>query len=100
MSTLASVIVEDLIANQPAAGIPGRLFFASDTGAKYRDNGTTWDLLTEAQTIAAVSHNFLISYDATTGLFVAAQPAAVDVTEVTEAIWTRAGPARTRPTAR
>jgi hypothetical protein len=43
LSTLASVIVYDLIANLPAAGIPGRLFFASDTGAELRDNGTTWD---------------------------------------------------------
>lgn len=45
MSTLASVILYDLVANRPAAGIAGRLFFASDTGAQYRDNGTTWDTL-------------------------------------------------------
>ena len=80
MSTLASVIIEELIANRPVAGVPGRLFFASDTGAKYRDNGAGWDLLTEAQTIAATSHKFLTSYDAATGLFAAAQPAAADVT--------------------
>jgi hypothetical protein len=79
LSTLASVIIGDLIVNRPVAGIPGRLFFASDTGAKYRDNGISWDVLTEAQTIAATSHNFLISFDASTGLFVAAQPAAADV---------------------
>jgi hypothetical protein len=79
LSTLASVIIDDLISNRPVAGIPGRLFFASDTGAKYRDNGTGWDLLTEAQTIPAASHKFLISFDAGTGLFVAAQPAAADV---------------------
>jgi hypothetical protein len=35
--------------------------------------------LTEAQTIAATSHKFLISFDAATGVFVAAQPAAADV---------------------
>ncbi len=45
MSTLASVIIRDVIANLPAAGIPGRLFFASDTGAALRDNGTSWDTL-------------------------------------------------------
>ena len=45
MSTLASVIVRDIYANIPAAGITGRLFFASDTGNNYRDNGTTWDLV-------------------------------------------------------
>ena len=45
MSTLASVVVYDVIANLPAAGIPGRLFFASDTGIALRDNGTTWNTL-------------------------------------------------------
>src|ERR1041385_7185000 len=59
--------------------MPGRLCLASDTGVKYRDNGGAWDVLTEAQTIASVAHKFVISFDATTGLFVAAQPAAADV---------------------
>jgi len=45
VSTLASIIIRDLFANLPAASIAGRLFFASDTGAVYRDNGATWDLL-------------------------------------------------------
>jgi hypothetical protein len=154
LSTLASVIVRDLIANLPAAGIEGRLFYASDTGAQLRDNGTTWDSISTggvggvptpptdateflngaaspafakvkdsdlaltnvtsndvsttkhgwtpilpndvtrflngiggytsppgvAATLAAVTHKFLISYDASTGLFVAAQPAAGDIT--------------------
>lgn len=44
MSTLGSVILRDVIANRPAAAIPGRLFFASDTAVNYRDNGTTWDV--------------------------------------------------------
>lgn len=43
MSTLASVIIRDLIANLPAAGIPGRLFFARDTGAQLYDTGSAWD---------------------------------------------------------
>jgi len=42
---LESVILHDLIANQPAAGIVGRLFFASDTGVAYRDNGSSWDVI-------------------------------------------------------
>lgn len=46
MSTLASVVVRDLFANRPAAGIAGRLFFASDTGNAYRDNGSSWDTIT------------------------------------------------------
>ena len=48
MSTLASVIVRDIIANRPAAGIPGRLFYATDTLQLYRDNGSTWDTYSAA----------------------------------------------------
>ena len=86
MSTLASVVIRDLMANRPAPGIPGRLFFASDTGAQQRDNGTAWDpVLNEAQSIAPDSNKFLISFDASTGLFAAAQPADADLslTDVT-----------------
>lgn len=50
MSTLADVIVRDLFANRPAAGIPGRLFFASDTSAEYRDNGSSWDTVSGVPT--------------------------------------------------
>lgn len=46
MSTLASVVIRDLFANRPAAGIAGRLFFAYDTGNAYRDNGASWDAIT------------------------------------------------------
>src|SRR6185295_5138556 len=34
-----------VFASRPAAGLRGRLYWASDTGAAYRDNGTTWDTL-------------------------------------------------------
>jgi hypothetical protein len=43
LSTLSSVILKDVIANLPAAGIPGRLFFATDAHEVLRDNGTSWD---------------------------------------------------------
>ena len=43
MSTLNQVILRDIYANLPAAGIPGRLFYATDTSLAYRDNGTSWD---------------------------------------------------------
>ncbi len=43
MSTLASVIIRDVIASLPAASIPGRLFISSDTHVVLRDNGTSWD---------------------------------------------------------
>ena len=48
MSTLASVVVRDVIANLPAAGIPGRLFFSTDTHTIQRDNGSSWDTITVA----------------------------------------------------
>lgn len=43
MTTLGSVILEGLFSALPSASIPGRLYFATDTGATYRDNGTSWD---------------------------------------------------------
>jgi len=43
MSTLASVIIRDVTSARPAAGIAGRLFFATDTSKTWRDNGTSWD---------------------------------------------------------
>lgn len=40
----------NVIANQPAAGNAGAIFYATDTGATYYDNGTTWDLAKPAFT--------------------------------------------------
>ncbi len=65
MSTLASVIIRDVIANLPAAGIPGRLFFASDTGAALRDNGTSWDTLAGGGTFLEET----ITFSGTSGAF-------------------------------
>src|ERR1700690_1568790 len=45
MSTLASVTILDLFTNRPAFGIPGRLFFASDTGAGYYDTGSALGII-------------------------------------------------------
>ena len=44
MSDLTLVILRNVFASRPAASIPGRLFFATDTLITYRDNGTTWDV--------------------------------------------------------
>ncbi|QNI34543.1 hypothetical protein H7849_11970 [Alloacidobacterium dinghuense] len=48
MSTLASVIEKGLYSALPAASIPGRLYFATDTEQIWRDNGTSWDNVTPA----------------------------------------------------
>ena len=44
MSTIAQMNLRDVIANRPAASIAGRIFYATDTGAGYRDNGSSWDI--------------------------------------------------------
>jgi hypothetical protein len=38
----------DTLANRPAAGFAGRVFISTDTFDLYRDNGSTWDLLSPA----------------------------------------------------
>jgi hypothetical protein len=38
----------DTLANRPAAGFTGRVFISTDTFDLYRDNGSTWDLLSPA----------------------------------------------------
>lgn len=52
MPLLSSEIVRDVIANRPAAGSGGRLFFASDQSKTYRDNGASWDDVSNAGTLA------------------------------------------------
>ena len=66
-------LYSDVLANRPAAGFIGRLFISTDTLEIYRDNGTTWDLisgggggvniynsdgsLTAARTMTMANHN-------------------------------------------
>lgn len=57
MSThLEDVIMYGLFSARPAAGEVGALYFASDTGAIYRDNGATWDDVTPPAGIGTVTH--------------------------------------------
>lgn len=35
-------LTPDILANRPAAGTAGRIFYATDVGKIYRDNGTIW----------------------------------------------------------
>lgn len=70
MPLLSSEIIRDVIANRPAASSGGRLFFASDQSKTYRDNGASWDDVSNAglgtlkyttswsaQTSVPVTHN-------------------------------------------
>ncbi len=44
MSTnFEDLILRDTRANQPAAGVPGRLYYVTDENMTERDNGATWD---------------------------------------------------------
>jgi len=68
-------LYSDVFANRPAAGFIGRLFISTDTLEIYRDNGTTWDLisgggggvniynsngtLTGARTMTMAGHNLV-----------------------------------------
>jgi hypothetical protein len=51
-------------AARPAAGAPGALYFESDTGDGYRDNGTSWDQITAPAPVGGV----LTVYHPTTDL--------------------------------
>lgn len=42
MALLSEVIASGLLTDRPAAGTAGRLYYATDGPALYRDNGTTW----------------------------------------------------------
>lgn len=43
MTLLSSIILRDTLANRPAAGTAGRLFYDSTNSILYRDNGSSWD---------------------------------------------------------
>jgi hypothetical protein len=45
MPTLANVILEGLHSARPTAEIPGRTYFETDTGLTFRDNGSSWDIM-------------------------------------------------------
>lgn len=42
------LLYTDTLANRPAYGIKGRVFFSTDTGQIFEDNGTSWSLLADA----------------------------------------------------
>lgn len=43
MTTVANIVLRDIAANRPAAGIAGRLFYDTTNNKMQRDNGSTWD---------------------------------------------------------
>jgi hypothetical protein len=55
MTTLANVLIETTYANLPAAGMPGRTAYTTDTLQIYYDNGTSWDNVTPALRASAIN---------------------------------------------
>jgi trimeric autotransporter adhesin len=57
---LSAVIGHGLLSARPAAGTAGRLYYATDGPALYRDNGSSWDtLLTSGGTAAPVDATYV-----------------------------------------
>jgi len=84
------VILEDVLANRPPAGIQGRLFHATDTDEWYYDNGTSWELAdTEYEstdvTVLSVSTGIVL-VDTITGLTINVQGTGLTVDESTTGI--------------
>lgn len=48
MALFENCVGYGLLADRPAAGAPGALYFTSDTGEGFRDNGTGWDQIVMA----------------------------------------------------
>lgn len=45
-----NLIMRDTRANQPATGVPGRLYYVTDENVTERDNGSTWEDVSDAGT--------------------------------------------------
>lgn len=75
MALLSAVILRDTFANRPsdnATLTEGRLFYATDRGLLYRDNGTSWDALLDINSLTAdgspdAAADYVVTYDASAG---------------------------------
>jgi len=50
-SNLNDVIMRDTSENRPTAGVPGRLYYETDTMLLWRDSGTIWESMNTVNTI-------------------------------------------------
>lgn len=55
MTTLASILIRAPYAQLPVAGVAGRTFYASDSGAIYYDDGAAWEQVSPGTTGAVIS---------------------------------------------
>lgn len=42
------IVLRGVASSRPAAGLAGRLYYATDEGVLYRDNGTSWEVYSDA----------------------------------------------------
>jgi hypothetical protein len=50
MANFEDLILRDTRSNQPAAGVPGRLYYVTDENVTERDNGSAWEDYTDGST--------------------------------------------------
>lgn len=55
MATLGNTIARGVFASRPAASEPGRIYFSSDTGKTYRDNGSSWDDVSDTAPVTSIA---------------------------------------------
>jgi hypothetical protein len=58
----------DVIANRPAAGTVGRIFYATDQGIFYYDNGTAWVEFLRAETVSRLAYLAERAHSSLTGI--------------------------------
>lgn len=84
MSTnFEDLIIRDTRANQPAAGIPGRVYYVTDEGVTERDNGATWQDISDSGSgtiggSTGATDNAIIRADGTGGATVQNSAATID----------------------
>ena len=72
MALLSTIIARGTYASRPAAGTPGALYYATDYGILYRDNGSSWDAELDITSLTADAapdedNDYGLTYDATDG---------------------------------
>jgi hypothetical protein len=75
-------ISSDVFASRPPAGVTGNLFVATDTKQVYRDNGTTWDLLSAGEMVQSFSSSITFTTGTTTKTDANTTPVSTDGTQV------------------
>jgi hypothetical protein len=63
-SNLNDVIMRDTSGSRPAAGIPGRVYYETDTGLLWRDNGDAWEAMSAVSSDGWISSGSMVYFSA------------------------------------